>query len=470
MLFKYCITTVLQRQFNPPRQITNTDCPAYTFDVNHGAKIDCAAVVHVRMTCHGNDVKYFYQNTVCDAANRIDQDTCSPMTFVLDELTDTSDQYHPRPMTSTTELFNDEEGNDEKFVTILGQKYSLKSLKNEVKTLTSLSLRHCKNDQKGIMEHTERLYKKGMLEAWWTGKPITYGDDESFKQQQRFELERLKAPVLMAAMIDMVQRLAHMKIRVIFHITGVPEASRFFKQRLNHLNTITSFIRDHPHYRDLFKGANSIYELLGDNQLWFTVAAPVGNGFTRPNGLPYTGRPNQRREAAFEAFVKNQVNHTFHAHMIAYRKDKYNPISEYMLPIYSGSDVFSQIADTANASMVTNDTGDPAYNANLDKLPENTPCGHRRNLFFANNKLHKQLHIRHIIKAQSEREFRDVAWVKDERFTRDYREVPIVAARGARPVVVKNYKFRTTAHSGNFKQKVLESPSIDDILKQKCLK
>ena len=203
----------------------------------------------------------------------------------------------------------------------------------------------------------------------------------------------------------------------------------------------------HPSYKSIFNNARDTQQLLGDHQLWFSVGAPVGNGNTRTNGLVYNGRPNDVREAAFEAYIKNQAMHTFHFHIITLRNDPFRPVSEYMLRATSGYDVWSQIADLATPSIVTNDSGDPAYTGQLRRLEEDTPCGHRRRLFFTNNKKARQLHARHIIQAQGEAEQRDIAWVPDERFPSEQRAVPVVAARRVRPVVVKNLEFRTTVHS-----------------------
>ena len=99
---------------------------------------------------------------------------------------------------------------------------------------------NCKNDQKSTFNHNNKLWKEGQLVAWWNGKPIHPDDEETFQRYQRHELERLRSPVLLAAMVDMVKRWGQKKIAVIFHITGVPEATRFFKQRMNHINTIPS--------------------------------------------------------------------------------------------------------------------------------------------------------------------------------------------------------------------------------------
>ena len=94
---------------------------------------------------------------------------------------------------------------------------------------------NCKNDQKSDFKHIKKLWAQGDLTAWWSGEPIDPKDEESYRRYQRFEQERLKAPVLLATMIDMVKRWSKMKVGFIFHITGVPEATRFFKQRFNHV-------------------------------------------------------------------------------------------------------------------------------------------------------------------------------------------------------------------------------------------
>ena len=173
----------------------------------------------------------------------------------------------------------------------------------------------------------------------------------------------------------------------------------------------------------------------------------MANGVTRTNDLVFTGRPGTYDEAAFGAFIENQAMHTFHHHMIVLRQDRYQPYSEYMVPAHCGFDVFSQIADIANASVVTNDTGDPAYTGALQKLNENTPVGKRRPLLYITAKLARQLHTKAILQAQTERPFREIKWIADERFPTYERTIPIVAARGSRPVICPTKDFRTSALS-----------------------
>ena len=151
----------------------------------------------------------------------------------------------------------------------------------------------------------------------------------------------------------------------------------------------------------------------------------MANGVTRTNDLVYTGIPNTISEDAFGAFVKNQATHTFHHHIIVFRQDKYQPLSEYMLPIFTGFDVFSQIADIANASVVTNDAGDPAYTGTLYRRSENTKVAHRRPLLYITSKVARQLQIKHILRAQTENSFRGIKWVNDERFPDEHRKIPI---------------------------------------------
>ena len=159
------------------------------------------------------------------------------------------------------------------------------------------------------------------------------------------EVERFRAPVLTAAMIKLVKKMAQYKIKVIFHITGVPEAIRFFKQRLHHINDISPSMREHPHYRELFEGASCVLDLLGKYELWYSIGSPVGTGNTRTNGLVYDGSMGNGGLAPFEAFVKNQAIHTFQFHVLVMRNNTYEPYSEYILPATGGYDVWSQIAD-----------------------------------------------------------------------------------------------------------------------------
>ena len=250
--------------------ITNNACPAYVLDIDHSIKTTCAAVIHVDMTGHGSDVKHFFANSVLDATNRTDQDICPPMTFVIGEMTDMSDPLHPRPMTALTEEFDGNDDEDERFVTVLGHKLFVKDLKNEMATLTNLSNKHCKNNQKASLKHKKKLWKEGRLDAWWRkgGDPfIDPADADSFEQYQRYENERFRAPILLAAMIGLVQKYAPYKIQFLFHIAGETEATRFFRQKLHHLNYISPTMRNHPEFEGLFKQAKSIQELLGTHQV-----------------------------------------------------------------------------------------------------------------------------------------------------------------------------------------------------------
>ena len=169
--------------------------------MDHAAKIDCAAVIHVRMTGFGSDVKHFFANTVCDATNRIDQDISPPMIFVIDEMTDMSDQLHPRPMTALTEDFEGNDDEDERFVTVLGHKLYVKDLKNEMTTLTNLSTKHCKNNQKASLKHKTKLWQEGRLDAWWLGNNVIIhpSDEVKFNQHKKYEMERLRAPILLVS-------------------------------------------------------------------------------------------------------------------------------------------------------------------------------------------------------------------------------------------------------------------------------
>ena len=106
--------------------------------MDHNGKIDYVGIVHVRMTAFANDCKYYYTNTACDGANRIDQDRCAPMTFVIDEFTDCSDQFHPRPMTAVTEDYGEDATCGGAYVTLLGNKIYVRDLKNEMTQLTAI--------------------------------------------------------------------------------------------------------------------------------------------------------------------------------------------------------------------------------------------------------------------------------------------------------------------------------------------
>ena len=173
----------------------------------------------------------------------------------------------------------------------------------------------------------------------------------------------------------------------------------------------------------------------------------MANGLTRTNDLEFTGLRDTEAEDAFGAFVKNMSVHTFHHRLIVMRQDKYQPMSEYIVPAFCGFDTWSQIADVANASVVTNDAGDPAYNGKLRKLNENTKVGQRRPLLYITNKTARQLHTRHIVQSQTELPARTIKWVKDERFPKENRKVPLVASRGARPVICPTKDFRTTDYA-----------------------
>ena len=80
-------------------------------------------------------------------------------------------------------------------------------------------------------------------------------------------------------------------------------------------------------------------------------------------------------------------------------------------------------------------------------MDESTPVGHRRSLLFAFSKKARQLHTKWILQSQSDRSSREIVWVPDERFTKTTRNIPIVGARAARPVVTKIKDFRTSAYA-----------------------
>ena len=67
-----------------------------------------------------------------DAINRCDQDICAPMCWVIDEMVDMTDQFHPRPITAVTE------GGDEDEINLLGNRIPVKDLWDEVTHLTAL--------------------------------------------------------------------------------------------------------------------------------------------------------------------------------------------------------------------------------------------------------------------------------------------------------------------------------------------
>ena len=88
--------------------------------------------MHVRGTAFAGETKTFNRNSVVDGANRIDQNLCAPLCWVIDELVDMTDQYHPKPITAVTE------GEDEEEIELLGNRISVKSLWDEMTHLTSL--------------------------------------------------------------------------------------------------------------------------------------------------------------------------------------------------------------------------------------------------------------------------------------------------------------------------------------------
>ena len=73
--------------------------------------------------------------------------------------------------------------------------------------------------------------------------------------------------------------------------------------------------------------------------------------------------------------------------------------------------------------------------------------GHRRGLLFTNSKKAKQLHTKLILQSQSNRIAREAVWVPDERFKKTVRNVPIIGARAARPVITKIKGFRTSVYA-----------------------
>ena len=67
-----------------------------------------------------------------DAINRCDQDICAPMCWVIDEMVDMTDQFHPRPITAVTE------GGENDEIEFLGNRIPVKLFWDEVTHLTAL--------------------------------------------------------------------------------------------------------------------------------------------------------------------------------------------------------------------------------------------------------------------------------------------------------------------------------------------
>ena len=101
----------------------------------------------------------------------------------------------------------------------------------------------------------------------WTGQLIHPEDEEAFDEYCKAEIARLNAPILMATMIRMVQKYAKRKIGVKFFITGYPDAVRYMKSRLHHINQVPEYIRRHTRYADLFAGKYSNIEFFIDSYL-----------------------------------------------------------------------------------------------------------------------------------------------------------------------------------------------------------
>ena len=67
-------------------------------------------------------------------------------------------------------------------------------------------------------------------------------------------MARLTAPILVATMIQKVRKYAKRKIGMVFHITGYPDAVRWWKNRLHNINRVPEYIVRHPRFSDLFNG------------------------------------------------------------------------------------------------------------------------------------------------------------------------------------------------------------------------
>ena len=134
--------------------------------------------------------------------------------------------------------------------------------------LTDTSLRHCKNNRRALLEEIDRKWRCGELVSEWNGKFIDPNDEEAYDEYVRAEIARLTAPILMAHMVRFVQKYEKRKIAVVFHISGYPDAVRFFKNRLHHVNQVPEYILRHPRYSDLFKG-NIIYTIPYQNKLLY---------------------------------------------------------------------------------------------------------------------------------------------------------------------------------------------------------
>lgn len=212
------------------------------------------------MTSYGNDNKYDMINTHVDATNRVDQDISAPFLFSIDEFVDTTNQKAPFSITTHSAEFGGEVlGRDDDtlhghYVDFLGNKIALQGLLDEMTLLTDTSLNNCKNDRKEVLDFARAKWQDGMLISEWTGKLIPSDDEEGFTEYCKAEVARLNAPILTATMIKLVKKLAKLKIAVIWHITGYPDAVRYFKNRLHHLNQVPDYILRHPRYESLFEG------------------------------------------------------------------------------------------------------------------------------------------------------------------------------------------------------------------------
>ena len=140
----------------------------------------------------------------------------------------------------------------------MGKKLELQEILDDMTLLTDCSLKNCKNNRKQLVAEITRRWKEGILVSEWTGQTIHPTDVEGYDEHVKAEMARLTAPILTAMMIQKVKKYARRKIKMIFHITGFPDAVRFMKNRLHHVNQVPEYILRSNRYADLFQGKPSI--------------------------------------------------------------------------------------------------------------------------------------------------------------------------------------------------------------------
>ena len=211
--------------------------------------------------------------------------------------------------------------------------------------LTSVSQRNCKNDRTVLLEKSRRAWKENRLYSDWTGEHIDPNDKASFDQFIKNEFARLSAPILMANMIQKVKKYAKLKIGIIWHSTGYTDLVRWAKNRLHHCNQISDFIRNSPRYKDLFEDCRTVLELLGENELNFSVGVTNNGSLSLPNGVEFKGDKTSEAGRAFSAYVEQAPIHCFNFIVATFRNDPLQPWSEYLIPAMSGLATWSAICE-----------------------------------------------------------------------------------------------------------------------------